>query len=120
MKQTVILFFAIVVLAIAWSAGWYYVAAKVEEVIANGQSSLFERGQAFDCADQALSGYPFRISLTCNKPEFRDAESGFSIDAGSMRTASQVYQPGKAVMELMGLRSCICRSVRLLILTGTA
>lgn len=82
--------------------GWYYVAGKVEESIAQLKENLFRKGQAIDCDDQVLSGFPFRISVTCSKSGFRDPGSGFSIDAGEVRTASQVYQPGKVVMEIDG------------------
>ncbi len=102
MKRTLIFIFVIVMLAVGWSAAWYFIAGKVETVIDEGQSTLSQRGQTFDCENQDLSGYPFRISLTCSQSGFRDADSGFSIDAGAIRTASQIYQPGKAVVELNG------------------
>ena len=89
-----------VILIAGWSAAWFFIESKVIEVADTAKTRLAERGQTFDCADQATGGYPFRVTFDCSTLSYKNANSGFEIETGAMRSVSQAYQPGKVVVEL--------------------
>ncbi len=102
MKKTLILLIIILAIGASWSYGWHYVAGKVEEVIELGKTRLALQDKEFLCPGQEIGGYPFRINLSCAETSYFDNQQGFSLEAGTLRTAAQAYQPGKVVAELDG------------------
>ncbi|MEL7429498.1 MAG: DUF2125 domain-containing protein [Pseudomonadota bacterium] len=102
MKRTIILFAIMVILAIGWSAAWFYIEDKAIEAADRTTERLAERGRIVDCSNRQTGGYPFRISFTCDGVSYQDQLSGLSVSAGKLRSAAQAYQPGKVVMELEG------------------
>jgi len=100
MKKGIFLLAVMVLLATGWSGVWYYVSGKVETVIAETKTKLADRGREFECSNQEINGYPFRISLNCDTVRYSDDVTGLRVKTGKMRTAAQAYQPNKAVAEL--------------------
>lgn len=88
------------ILIAGWSAAWFFIESKVVEVADTAKARLAERGQTFDCRDQAIAGYPFRITFDCSTLNYKNSNSGLEIETGAMRSVSQAYQPGKVVVEL--------------------
>ncbi|MEL6436395.1 MAG: DUF2125 domain-containing protein, partial [Pseudomonadota bacterium] len=52
------------------------------------------------CDDQAVRGYPFRMGLFCDDFALRNTLTGLVVEAGALRSAAQVYEPRKIVVEL--------------------
>ncbi len=100
MKKGIFLLSVILILIAGWSAGWFYVAEKVETVISDTKTRLADRGRDFQCTNQAINGYPFRISLNCDEVLYADEFTGVIFEAGELKSAAQAYQPNKAVVEL--------------------
>jgi len=55
----------VVVLAAAWSAFWFYAAARAEADLAAWRERARQAGRAQDCVSQSIAGYPFRIEVHC-------------------------------------------------------
>lgn len=97
-----LLFFIICVLVFGGTGGWYYAAGKFEEAIGHAQQNLLQRGQITSCDNQQVRGYPFRIGLFCDGINFEDTTRMQSLASGAIRTAAQIYDPGKLVLEFDG------------------
>src|SRR5262249_32295565 len=63
-------FAIIVVLAAAWTALWFYAAARADAEIALWREREQQTGRAQDCASQSIGGYPFRIEVRCGGASF--------------------------------------------------
>ncbi|MDK1388475.1 DUF2125 domain-containing protein [Sinorhizobium sp. 8-89] len=92
----------IVLAAGIYSAGWFFAADQIEKRLTTYLSEKRENGLGGECTDMEVRGFPFRIGLFCDKLRLDDNLRGASASFGSLRTASQVYQPGRAVVELDG------------------
>jgi hypothetical protein len=63
-------FILVVLLAVAWTALWFYAAARAQEEIAAWRGRERAAGRLQDCASQTISGYPFRIEVRCGAAGF--------------------------------------------------
>lgn len=102
MKRTLFLLVVILLIGVGWWFGWHYVASEIDARIDSTNTRLAERGREVICSERTISGFPFRVSVECAETGFTDANSRFGFSAGSMKSAAQVYQPGKIVGELNG------------------
>ncbi|MGL4405689.1 MAG: DUF2125 domain-containing protein, partial [Notoacmeibacter sp.] len=64
-RRIKILTAAIIVAVAAYTAGWFWIGATLE----NAVRSQAAKG-VIDCTDIAAKGYPFRIGLTCSKASY--------------------------------------------------
>ena len=60
----------VVLLAVAWTALWFYAAGRAETEIAAWRASERQAGRLQDCASQSIDGYPFRIEVRCGGASF--------------------------------------------------
>ena len=100
MKKGIFLICITLLLIIGWSVGWFFVSGKVETVLTDTKTKLAEKGKAFECTNQQVDGYPFRISLNCDDIRYTDDSAGITFKAGQLKSAAQAYQPNKAIVEL--------------------
>ncbi|WEX76818.1 DUF2125 domain-containing protein [Sinorhizobium numidicum] len=92
-----------IVLAIGlYSGGWYLAADQLEKRVTSYLTEKQTAGFGGECTDLEVRGFPFRIGLFCDKIRLDDTRLGASASFGALRTAAQVYQPGRAVIELDG------------------
>ena len=100
MKKGILLTLIVLLLVAGWFGGWFFVADKVETTLSDTKTKLAEDGKSLECANQELSGFPFRVGVRCETFSYTDEESGVSLEMGELKTAAQAYQPNKAVMEM--------------------
>jgi hypothetical protein len=65
-------------------------------------SELLRRGIQIDCFNRQITGYPFRIGVSCNSVTGEIVADGSRTHAGAFRSAAQFYDPGRLVAELDG------------------
>lgn len=92
----------IVLVAGLYSGGWFLAADQIEKRLPAYLSEKRAAGLGGECTDMEVRGFPFRIGLFCDKVRLDDTRRGASASFGALRTAAQVYQPGRAVIELDG------------------
>jgi len=89
----------VVALLALWCGGWFaaswWANGRIGEVIEIQR----QRGVEIDCADRAMSGFPFNMGVGCNSVTIRQAD-GSQIDAGAVRTAASLTAPGEANVEI--------------------
>jgi hypothetical protein len=56
----------LLVAAAAWSAFWFYSAAKVDETADAWRAREARSGRVYDCARRSVGGYPFRLEVRCD------------------------------------------------------
>jgi hypothetical protein len=85
-----------------YSGGWFLAADQIEKRLPAYLAEKRVTGLGGECTDMEVRGFPFRIGLFCDKVRLDDTRHGASASFGALRTAAQVYQPGRAVIELDG------------------
>ena len=79
---------------------WFYAARQAESYVTRLLAVPGVDGLSGECAGLDVSGYPFRIGLFCDSVKLDDVSIGASFTSGALRSASQIYNPGHAVIEL--------------------
>jgi hypothetical protein len=94
--------FAVVVVIVLYTAGWFWLADRLEREARVALESLGEKGIAARCENPQARGYPFRLGLFCDSIAFEQASEQVSVSAGAFRSAGQIYDPSRLVAELDG------------------
>ncbi|MCA1492529.1 DUF2125 domain-containing protein [Sinorhizobium alkalisoli] len=92
----------VVLVTSLYSGGWFLAADQIEKRLPAYLAEKRKAGLGAECGDMEVRGFPFRIGLFCEKVRLDDARYGASASFGALRSAAQVYQPGRAVIELDG------------------
>jgi hypothetical protein len=90
----------VIVLVAAYTAGWFWLAQKIEGEAARTLARLGERGTKAECVNPEARGYPFRIGLYCDRISVEQPAEAMSLAAGAFRSAGQIYDPMRLVAEL--------------------
>jgi len=91
---------SVAVVVALYSAGWFYLASKIEETV---RSVIARPGPVtLACDDLTRTGTPFRIGFACDRIAVKDARSGGMLSAGAIHAVANIYNPGSAVVELKG------------------
>jgi hypothetical protein len=97
-------FVLFVLVALAWSGFWYYASIAAQTTIDGWREREGQRGRAYACASQTLSGYPFRIEVRCQHPDavLRNTQPPWEIRVKDLLVAAQVYDPTLLISEFTG------------------
>lgn len=90
----------IVVVIAAYTAGWFWLAGRIESETRTALAKMEERGLKAECANLTIRGYPFRIGVYCDRVAFDQPAQAVSVVAGAFRSAGQIYDPMRLVAEL--------------------
>jgi hypothetical protein len=93
---------AIVVVCAVYTAGWFYLATKLEDGTRVALEASRAQGNDAECVNPTARGYPFRMGLFCDSVSFSEAGSNVKLTAGAFRSAGQIYDPARLVAELDG------------------
>src|SRR5258708_31148995 len=88
-------FALVVALAALWSGAWFFIAARVPDTIADWRAGEAKAGRVYDCGNQTIAGFPFRIEVRCAEPsaDLSDLAPPLEIKAAQTLFVWQVYQP---------------------------
>lgn len=95
MNKILLLLLLVLVVAGAWTAGWFYAAAEVRKTIAGLGDAGAE--SSLTCDDLAVTGYPFRIDVDCQGATLVDGDITTTLAA--LRGSVLVYNPTHAVLS---------------------
>jgi hypothetical protein len=83
-------FILLLVLAVAWTFGWFWLRGQARERMDAGANELRTAGYTVSWDDRTFGGYPFRIDS--NLTNFKIAEpSGWGVSAPEIRAEAFVY-----------------------------
>lgn len=92
----------VVVVVALYSAGWFYVASKIESFLAGAFNQNASGSLNVQCDKLTTSGFPFLIGFSCDRTVVGDIRTGNLISAGAFSATARIYNPGTAVVELKG------------------
>jgi hypothetical protein len=92
------------VVAVLWSGLWFLAASTAKATIAGWREREANVGRVYSCANETVSGFPFRIEVHCTDPgvELHRDEPPVALKAADLRVFAQVYQPTLLVTEFTG------------------
>jgi hypothetical protein len=97
-------FVLVMVLAVLWSGGWFYLAGRVPDAISDWRAREAKAGRLYECGSQSIGGYPFRIEVRCSDPsaQLSDMAPPLALKASAALLAWQVYAPALVIGEFTG------------------
>jgi hypothetical protein len=100
MRRSLVIALAIVViLAIAWSGAWFWLAGWVDR---NAEKVLAEanaRGVAIDCRNRSVVGFPFALKIACAGTTLAERASGTQAELGGLTGGMSVFAPRTARID---------------------
>jgi hypothetical protein len=91
---------AVAIVVALYSAGWFYLASKIEETV---RGFIARPGPVeLVCDGLTRTGTPFRIGFACDRTSVKDEATGGMMSAGAIHAVANIYNPGSAVVELDG------------------
>jgi hypothetical protein len=96
-------FFALIVLAFAWSALWLRASNVTQETLQGWFDREARTGRLYSCVAPRISGFPFRIEVHCGSAamEWRSTEPTVFLETAGMTVAAQVWQPSLLTSEFV-------------------
>jgi hypothetical protein len=87
-----------------WTAGWFYAAGKVDSTIAGWREREAKVGRIYNCGQQSIGGFPFRINVSCTDPsaEFRSMRPATLFKWKDLHVTANVFSPTRLVGNLTG------------------
>ena len=103
-RRYTILLFIVLALIAGWTGFWKFAANKAQEAIEGWRSREAKSGRLYNCGSQGVSGYPFRIEVSCAGVSalFRSNQPPIELKADDLIVVAQVYQPGLLITEIHG------------------
>lgn len=94
----------VLVLALCWSAFWFYSAQRAERDLDAWVAREAQSGRIYTCAGRSIGGYPFRLEVRCERPavEFREAAGPTTVRAQDLVAVGQIYTPDLVLAEITG------------------
>ena len=93
-------FTLLILIAIAWSAGWFVVRDRAVAAIDRFLAVEAAAGRQWTCVDRSVSGYPFRIEVSCKTVAVR--RGPVTASASRLLAVAQVYKPRHVITSLEG------------------
>jgi len=94
----------VLVLGAVWTAVWFFAASEGEKRMNAWREQQASAGRKFDCATQAVGGYPFRIEVRCTGAtvELQDTRPPIAIKLKEILAVAQVWDPKLLIAEFTG------------------
>lgn len=96
----------LLIIAIAWSAFWFFAASQVDVQADAWRAREAQSGRVYDCARRSVGGFPFRLEVTCEGASVALKSQAASQSAtpvtaklGQILVVAQVYDPKRVIAE---------------------
>ena len=99
-KRIIILGSIVLVVVLAWTAGWYFIAGQVRqqvELLALGDG---ETTPQLQCGTLDIGGFPFRFDIDCANAVIVSAD--LMVELPGLRASALVYRPDHIVASAQG------------------
>jgi len=87
--------------ALLWTSFWFYARGAVEARLDAGLVAMANGGDVLSCAEREMSGYPFRIVITCQdaRYEHRNPANAFALTTPELTAVAQIYNHRHVILE---------------------
>lgn len=99
----------VVLLAVGWSAFWFYAASQVDRTVDAWRAREAASGRIYDCAKRTVGGFPFRLEVHCEgatvalKSQTADQAAAqtppVTASLGDILVVAQIYTPKLLIAE---------------------
>jgi hypothetical protein len=98
----------LLIVAVGWSAFWFYTASQVDVVADAWRAQEAKAGRVYDCGRRSVAGFPFRLEVRCDDASVQlisqtagQAATAPPITArlGEILVVAQVYDPTRVIAE---------------------
>lgn len=91
---------ALLLIVTGWSVAWFMIRDRVERALDERVAAEAKAGRIWSCPLRSISGFPFRIEVTC---AFLSLTRGnVSLSLGRMQAIVQAYNPNHGIVTLTG------------------
>jgi hypothetical protein len=98
-RLAIALVLILAILAIAWTAGWFLLAAWAEQKSGEVLADIEERGIRVRCEAHDIVGFPFALRMACAETEIVEARSGSTAMLAGMIGGASIFAPRTARIE---------------------
>ena len=85
-----------------YTGAWFWGASYLKGEIGKALAQTAASGQRTECVNLDIKGYPFRAGLFCDALAFEDPSQQIALKLGAVRSATQIYDPMRGIVELDG------------------
>jgi hypothetical protein len=98
----------LLVVAIAWSAFWFYAASRVDVAADAWRAQEARAGRVYDCGKRSVAGFPFRLEVRCDDASVAlisqtagqpATATPITARLGEILVVAQVYDPKLVIAE---------------------
>jgi len=99
----------VVLLAVGWSAFWFYAASQVDRTVDAWRAREAASGRIYECAKRTVGGFPFRLEVHCEgatvalKSQTADQAAAqtppVTASLGDILVVAQIYTPKLLIAE---------------------
>jgi hypothetical protein len=97
----------LLIIAIAWSAFWFYAASQVDVQADAWRAREAKSGRVYDCAKRSVAGFPFRLEVSCegasvslvSQTASQPPSQPFTAKLGQILVVAQIYDPKRVIAE---------------------
>lgn len=93
---------AVLIFIALYTGAWFWGASFLKREMIKALAAQSANGQKTDCRNLDIKGYPFRAGLFCDALTFEDPAQQIALKLGPVRSATQVYDPMRFIVELDG------------------
>lgn len=100
MRRLVAAVIIVAILAVAWSAGWFWLAGLVERNADTVFTEIARRGVEVDCRNRSVIGFPFAVRVACAQTGVAERSTGTTARLGTVTGGASVFAPTTARMDM--------------------
>jgi hypothetical protein len=100
MRRLLAVVIILVILAGAWTAGWFWLADWADRNAEAALAKIGEQGIEVACADRQVIGFPFAMRIVCSSAELAEPRSGLSAEVAGASGGASVFAPTTAELRL--------------------
>lgn len=99
-KRIIILGSIVLLLVIAWTAGWYFVTGQIRQQVEALAFADGETSPQLTCATLGMGGYPFNIDIDCTDAVIVSGD--VMVEIPEVRASAVVYRPTHLIASARG------------------
>lgn len=99
-KRIIILACAVLLVVLAWSGAWLFIAGQVRQQIDALALADGETNPRLTCGTLTVSGYPFRFDVECDALALTSGD--LLVSAPALRASVMVYKPNHLIASAIG------------------
>jgi hypothetical protein len=90
----------IVILAAAWSGGWFWLAGWADAKATETLKQLSDQGIDVDCTDRVVGGFPFSLRISCADTAVAERTTDTKADLAGVSGGASVLAPMTVTIDM--------------------